>query len=81
MWKPLDVAEHVDGYAEATSVLAAEIPLAVDALLARPAEVRRRGLRFPAGSRLVAYGLDRPADTPVTRGHTAAGPHRHCGAV
>lgn len=67
IWKPLDVAERVDGYAEATSVLTPEIPLAVDTLLARPAEVRRSGLRFPAGSRLVPYGLDRPADTPMTR--------------
>jgi CRISPR-associated protein Csb2 len=67
IWKPLDVVEHVDGYAEATSVLAAEIPLVVDSLLARAAEVRRGGLRFPLGSRLVAYGLDRPADTPTTR--------------
>ena len=67
IWKPLDVAERVDDYAEATSVLAPEIPLVVDTLLARPAEVRRSGLRFPVGSRLVAYGLDRPADTPMTR--------------
>jgi CRISPR-associated protein Csb2 len=66
IWKPLDVAEHVDGYAEATSVLAPEIPLVVDTLLARPAEVRRNGLRFPVGSRLVAYGLERPADSPMT---------------
>lgn len=67
IWKPLDDAEHIDGYAEATSVLAPEIPLVVDTLLAPPAEVRRSGLRFPIGSRLVAYGLDRPADIPVTR--------------
>jgi CRISPR-associated protein Csb2 len=67
IWKPLDVAEHVDGYAEATSVLAPEIPLVVDTLLARAAEVRRSGLRFPVGSRLVAYGVDRPADTPMVR--------------
>jgi CRISPR-associated protein Csb2 len=66
-WKPLDVAERVDDYAEATSVLAPELPLVVDTLLARPAEVRRGGLRFPVGSRLVAYGLDRPADTRLTR--------------
>jgi CRISPR-associated protein Csb2 len=67
IWKPLDVAEHVDGYAEATSVLAPEIPLLIDTLLAHAAEVRRSGLRFPVGSRLVAYGLDRPADTPMPR--------------
>lgn len=61
VWKPLDITDHVDDYAEATSVLAPDIPLVVDTLLARPAEVRRGGLRFPVGSRLVAYGLDRPA--------------------
>jgi CRISPR-associated protein Csb2 len=66
IWKPLDVAEHVDDCAEATSVLAPEIPLVVDTLLARPATVRRRGLRFPVGSRLVAYGLQRPAEAVLT---------------
>ncbi|HZE16149.1 MAG TPA: type I-U CRISPR-associated protein Csb2, partial [Mycobacterium sp.] len=67
IWKPLDVAEHVDDYAEATSVLAPELPLVMESLLASPAEVRRGGLRFPAGSRLVAYCLDRPADLPLPR--------------
>ena len=79
IWKPLHVAERVDGYAEATSVLAPEIPLVVDTLLARAAEVRRRGLRFPVGSRLVVYGLDRPADIPMTR--AVAGPARTVTAV
>lgn len=69
IWKPLDVAERVDDYLEATTVLATELPLAVDTLLASPADVRRGGLRFPVGSRLVAYGLDRPADLPVTVPH------------
>lgn len=67
IWKPFDVAEHIDGYAEATSVLAPEIPLDLNSLLAAPAEVRRNGLRFPVGSRLVAYGLDRPADIATRR--------------
>lgn len=62
VWKPLDVAERVDDYEQATSVLSPEIPLVVDTLLARPAEVRRRGLRFPVGSRLVAYGLQHRAE-------------------
>jgi CRISPR-associated protein Csb2 len=79
VWKPLDVAESTDGYSEATSVLAAEIPLNVQTLLSRPAEVRRGGLRFPVGSRLVAYGLDRPADSPI--GHTAPRPARTATAV
>jgi CRISPR-associated protein Csb2 len=65
IWKPLDVAERMNDYTEATSVLAPELPLVIDTLLASPAEVRRGGLRFPAGSRLVAYGLDRPADQPL----------------
>jgi CRISPR-associated protein Csb2 len=79
VWKSLDVAEHIDGYAEATSVLAPEIPLVVDTLVARPAEVRRSGLRFPVGSRLVAYGLDRPADIPMAP--AVAGPARTVTAV
>jgi CRISPR-associated protein Csb2 len=66
IWKPLDVAERIDDYAEATSVLAAELPLVVETLVASPVDVRRAGLRFPSGSRLVAYGLDRPPDPPLT---------------
>jgi len=66
IWKPLDVAERVDDYAETSSVLAPEVPLVVDTLVAKPAEVRRSGLRFPVGSRLVAYGLDRPANAALT---------------
>jgi CRISPR-associated protein Csb2 len=62
IWKPLDVAEQIDGYLEAVSVLTPELPLIVDNLLVRPAEVRRSGLRLPAGSRFVAYGLQRVAD-------------------
>ncbi|MCG5432771.1 type I-U CRISPR-associated protein Csb2 [Mycobacterium sp. MYCO198283] len=61
VWKPLDVAERVDGYDRVTSVLAPELPLITDTLLVSPAEVRRDGLRFPVGSRLVAYGLDATA--------------------
>ncbi|KZS72132.1 type I-U CRISPR-associated protein Cas5/Cas6 [Mycobacterium kansasii] len=66
VWKPLDVAERVDDYRDATSVLSPEIPLVVDTLLARPAEVRRSGLRFPVGSRLVAYGLEQPSEVKLT---------------
>jgi CRISPR-associated protein Csb2 len=66
IWKPLDVADHVDDHVEATSVLAPEVPLVVDTLLTRPAEVRRSGRRFPVGSRLMGYALDRRADTPLT---------------
>lgn len=66
VWKPLDIAERVDDYTEATSVLSPEIPLVVDTLLARPEEVRRNGLRFPVGSRLVAYGLEQTAEAAPT---------------
>ncbi|MBS4729902.1 type I-U CRISPR-associated protein Cas5/Cas6 [Mycobacterium sp. SM1] len=66
VWKPLDVAERVDNYVEVNSVLTPEIPLVVATLLARPAEVRRRGLRFPVGSRLVPYGLESRPETLLT---------------
>lgn len=66
VWKPLDISDHADDYAEVTSVLAPDIPLVVDRLLARPVEVRRGGLRSPVGSRLVVYGLERPADARLT---------------
>jgi CRISPR-associated protein Csb2 len=67
VWKPLDVAEHIEHYTETASVLAPQMPLFIDTLLAKPAEVRRSGLKFPSGSRLVAYGLEHRADTPVRR--------------
>lgn len=79
VWKPLDVAERVDDYVEATSVLSPEIPLVVDTLLARPAEVRRRGLRFPVGARLMAYGLEHSAEAVLTA--TALRPARTVTAV
>lgn len=79
IWKPLDVAERIDGYTDTTSVLAPQLPLDIEALLARPAEVRRSGMRFPVGSRLVAYGLEHPADTPVRR--RQARPARNVTAV
>ncbi len=66
VWKPLDVAERVDDYHEVNSVLSPEIPLIVETLLHSPAEVRRRGLRFPVGSRLVAYGLESSAEAVLT---------------
>lgn len=67
VWKPLDVAEHIEHYTETKSVLAPQMPLIIDTLLAKPAEVRRSGLKFPSGSRLVAYGLEHRADTPLRR--------------
>jgi CRISPR-associated protein Csb2 len=57
-WVPLDVADSVDDNALVTSVLAAELPLRLDSLLARPVDVRKGGLLFPAGTRLLAYQRD-----------------------
>ncbi|MGH3796121.1 MAG: type I-G CRISPR-associated protein Csb2 [Pseudonocardiaceae bacterium] len=54
-WVPLDVAESVDEDAPTTSVLAPELPLRFDALLASPVDVRKGGLLFPAGTHLLAY--------------------------
>ncbi len=54
-WEPLDVADSVDKHAPVTSVLAPELPLRLDALLARPVDMRKDGLLFPAGTRLLAY--------------------------
>ncbi len=63
-WIPADVAESVPPDADVTAVLAATLPLDVATLLARPAEVRRGGLLFPAGSRLTGYWRERPAPLP-----------------
>ncbi len=49
------MAESVADDAVVTSVLAPELPLQLDTLLARPADVRKGGLLFPVGTHLVAY--------------------------
>jgi len=54
-WVPLDVADSVAEDALVTSVLAPELPLRLDGLLARPVDVRKGGLLFPAGTHLLAY--------------------------
>lgn len=61
-WVPLDVADSVAGDGPVTSVLAPEVPLRLDALPARPVEVRRGNLLFPAGTHLLAY---QRVDTPA----------------
>lgn len=67
-WVPLDTAEGVPRKATATAVLAPEVPLQVETLLARPVDVRRGGLLFPTGSRFVGYQCtSRPAPLPVAR--------------
>ncbi len=60
-WVPVDVAESVSEDALTISVLAPELPLRLDALLARPVDVRKGGLLFPAGTHLLAYQHIRPA--------------------
>ncbi|MGH3933935.1 MAG: type I-G CRISPR-associated protein Csb2, partial [Pseudonocardiaceae bacterium] len=60
-WVPLDVADSVDEDGPVTSVLAPELPLQLDALLARPADVRKDNLLFPVGTHLLAYQRSHPA--------------------
>jgi CRISPR-associated protein Csb2 len=76
VWTDLQVAESVAGHAEVTTLLAPEIPLDLDALTARPVDVRRGGLLFPKGTRFVGYQCTarqvRPrAHVPQQRGVTA----------
>lgn len=68
-WVPADVAESVPDNVEVTAVLAATLPLDVDTLLAPPAEVRRGGLLFPAGSRFVGYWRERSSPRPRRTPH------------
>lgn len=67
LWKPLDIADSVDAYTDTATVLTPELPLDVESLLARPAEVRASGRRFPGGSRMVAYGMEQSATRPNRR--------------
>lgn len=68
-WVPLDTADTLSSDAVVTSVLAAELPLRPEALLARPLDVRRGKLLFPAGTRLVGYQRCRHAAPPRPRPH------------
>lgn len=62
-WAEVGVAENVPHDAQATAVLAPELPLQPEALLARPVDVRRGGLLFPAGTRFIGYQcVRRPAN-------------------
>lgn len=54
-WIPLDVADEIPPDAQATAVLAPDLPLQIESLLARPVDVRASGLLFPPGTRLVGY--------------------------
>jgi CRISPR-associated protein Csb2 len=64
-WCPADAAEDLLPDAVSTAVLAPSLPLELDALLARPVDVRRGGLLFPGGTRFVAY--QRSASAPPLR--------------
>ncbi|MDV6011658.1 type I-U CRISPR-associated protein Csb2 [Haloechinothrix sp. LS1_15] len=66
-WVPVDVAETVHPEAEATTVLAPELPLVTESLVARPMDVRKGGLLFPAGTRFVGYQRARSAPKPRPR--------------
>lgn len=54
-WAEVGVADEIPIDAVATAVLAPELPLRPETLLARPVDVRRGGLLFPQGSRFVGY--------------------------
>ena len=57
-WSPVDVADSVPSGLIATALLAPTHPLQIDTLLAAPAEVLRRGLPMPPGTRLLGYQRD-----------------------
>lgn len=63
-WAPVDVADEIPRTSAVTTLLAPELPLTLDALLARPIDVRRGGLLFPRGTRLLGYQLTTPASAP-----------------
>ena len=54
-WVPVDVADEIPTQAHVTAVLAPTLPLDVDALVARPVDVRSSGLLFPPATRLLGY--------------------------
>jgi len=64
-WVPVDVADSVADDAPVASVLAPDLPLQLDALLARPVDVRKGGLLFPTGTHLLGYQRTRPAPPPL----------------
>lgn len=70
-WVPVDVADDIPPDATVTSVLAPELPLRIESLIARPVDVRKEGLLFPLGARLVGYqrlaALTRSAGRATTR--------------
>lgn len=74
VWSPVDVAESVTPDVAVTALLAPELPLRPEALLARPVDVRRGGLLFPAGSRFVGYQRSVRASAPPRQTGTSERP-------
>ncbi len=66
-WTPVDTADSVIPNAQAETVLAPELPLNLDTLLARPVDVRRGGLLFPVGTRFLGYQRCSEAPRPRRR--------------
>jgi CRISPR-associated protein Csb2 len=62
-WVPVDTAESVADV-PTTLVLAPQLPLHLDALLARPVDVRETNLLFSSGTHLLAYQRTRRAPWP-----------------
>ena len=59
-WSPVDAADTIPVDAQIATVLAPERPLNLQALVARPVDVRKGNLVFPAGTRLLGYQATRP---------------------
>lgn len=64
---PVDVGESVPLDQPAVSLLCAEAPLDLVALVQRPVDVLAQKVRFPSHTRLVGYLAPRPDDRPVHR--------------
>ncbi|RJQ87486.1 type I-G CRISPR-associated protein Csb2 [Amycolatopsis panacis] len=63
-WIPVNTAEMIPDNAEVTAVLAATHPLDLEALVARPVNVRKGGLLFPRGTRFAGYQKEPGAPRP-----------------
>lgn len=64
LWSPTDVSESIPGDLRAVTLLASKIPLDLDALLARPVDVRAGKLLFPPATRFVGYVSAAPPPAP-----------------
>lgn len=55
VWEPVDAAEFIPDNADVARVLAPDLPLRMDSLTARPVDIRRHNLLYPAGTKLMGY--------------------------